>query len=432
MFALIDGNNFYCSCERVFQPRLQGRPLVVLSNNDGCAIARSDEAKALGIAMGAPYFQIQHLEKEAGLSALSANFTLYGDMSARMMSLAAEMGPEQEIYSIDESFIGLHGLHKNVLTERAWATSQKILQWTGIPNCVGIGATKTLAKLANHIAKSADRKLGPYPARLGKVCNLLDLSERQRQWLYERTPIGQVWGIGRAISQQLMEAEIETIWQFMQLDADTVRRRWSVVLERTWRELHGQSCIYIEHVEAKKAIAHTRSFGQPVTEMAELTSAVTEFATRAVAKARKQNSHVGQVLVFAKTSPHRKQDTQYSRSVVVPLLRPSADTLQITRAALAGLNRLYRPGIQFCKAGVMLLELQDASIQQGELDLFDAVDTDKSQRLMRALDAVTERFGPGSIQLAPALLGMKKWQMRQEHRSPHYTTSLADIAIARA
>lgn len=430
MFALIDGNNFYCSCERVFQPKLQNRPMVVLSNNDGCAIARSDEAKALGIKMGAPYFQIKDLERTEGLVALSANFTLYGDMSARMMALAAEMGPEQEIYSIDESFIGLSGMRKAGITQRGWDTRTKILQWTGIPTCVGIGATKTLAKLANHIAKTTDRKPGSYPARLGKVCNLVDLSDRQRRLLFENTAIGEVWGIGRRISKQLESAGVATIWQFMQLDAGTVRSRWSVVLERTWRELHGQSCISIEQAEAKKEIAHTRSFGKPVTEIAELASAVTEFATRAASKARKQNSNVGQVLVFARTSPFRVKDAQYSRSVVVPLARPCADTLQITGAALMGLKQLFKPGINYCKAGVMLLDLQDASIHQNELGLFDFDDSEKSKRLMKAFDAVTDRFGHGSIQLGPAMLGTKKWEMRQERRTPHYTTSLADIPKA--
>ena len=430
MYALIDGNNFFCSCERVFQPRLQNRPVVVLSNNDGCAVARSDEAKALGIKMGAPYFQIQHLEKEAGLVALSANFTLYGDMSARMMALAAEMGEAQEIYSIDESFIHLTGTPH--MTALAHATREKILRWTGLPTCVGIGATKTLAKLANHMAKSADRDPGSYPARLAKVCNLSELTTRQLRMLFEATKLGDVWGIGRATAKQLQALGLQTVWQFMQLDAPVIRSRWGIVLERTWRELHGLPCIALEAPGIKQEIAHTRSFGQPVSALLELESAVTEFATQAARKLRQQNSLCAQVLVFVRTSPFRVQDVQYSRSEVTPLPAPSADTRAIVQGALAGLRRIYQPHINYCKAGVMLLDLSAASAQQQALVFAaNSAQQEKSAQLMQTLDALNQRFGAGTLKLGTHLQGEKAWAMRQERRSPHYTTQLCDVPIAK-
>lgn len=233
VFALLDGNNFYVSCERVFDPRLTGRPVVVLSNNDGCAIARSDEAKALGIKMGAPWFQIKHLEQEADLVALSANFELYGDMSSRMMQMAETLGCGQEIYSIDECFLDMSGIRD--ATERARNKQAEILKGIDIPTCIGIGTTKTLAKLANHIAKSANRKPGSYPVQLGKVCNLVEMTDRQRDWLYKRTEVGEVWGVGRRIGQQLKDADVTTVLDLKNLDPATVKRQWSVVLERTVR-----------------------------------------------------------------------------------------------------------------------------------------------------------------------------------------------------
>ena len=249
MFALVDGNNFYVSCERVFEPSLNGRPVVVLSSNDGCAIARSNEAKALGIKMGAPWFQIRHLEKEAGLIGLSANLALYGDMSTRMMRITSELGPTQEIYSIDESFIGLHGVRDD-LGMRAWTVRNRILKWIGIPCGVGIGPTKTLAKLANHVAKTAERKPGSYPSEFATVCNLALLPLASREALMAATEVGDVWGVGPRISKQLRDAGVLTALDLARMNPALVRERWSVVLERTVRELQGESCLPIEDVPA--------------------------------------------------------------------------------------------------------------------------------------------------------------------------------------
>ena len=274
MYALVDANNFYVSCERVFRPGLQGRPVIVLSNNDGCAIARSNEAKALGITMGEPWFQIQRRLPDAGVIALSANFTLYGDMSNRMMGIAAGLGPEQEIYSIDESFIGLAGVRGD-LAQRGHAVRARVLQWTGLPCGIGIGSTKTLAKLANHIAKTADRKPGSYPAEFARVFNLAALPASDVDAVMAATDLAEIWGVGRRIVAQLREDGLKTALDVMRLDPAVVRRRWSVVLERTVREMQGQPCIAFEDVTPdKQEIASTRSFGQPITELNDLVEAV--------------------------------------------------------------------------------------------------------------------------------------------------------------
>ena len=302
MLALLDGNNFYVSCERVFRPSLQGRPVVVLSNNDGCAISRSNEAKALGIKMAQPHHEFRHLEDRAGLVSLSANFTLYGDMSDRMMSLAAGLGPGQEIYSIDECFVDLHGVRGN-LAERAHAIRARIHRWIGIPTCIGIAPTKTLAKLANHIAKCAERKAGSYPAQHAQVCHLGALPQADVDLLLAITDVGDVWGVGPRIGAQLRDAGVATAQDLARLDPASVRRRWSVVLERTVRELQGMPCIDLEEAPTpKREIAVTRSFGRPVRELPQLLQAVSDFATRAAEKLRRQGSLAGRVLVFGVSS----------------------------------------------------------------------------------------------------------------------------------
>ncbi|MEO8599386.1 MAG: Y-family DNA polymerase [bacterium] len=437
MYALVDGNNFYCSCERVFRPSLNGRPVIVLSNNDGCAIARSNEAKALGIKMGAPWFQIKDLAESEGLVALSANFALYGDLSDRMMSVAAGLGHRQEIYSIDESFVDLSGIRGD-LTERSRKVRARILQWVGIPCGIGIGPTKTLAKLANYIAKTAERKPGSYPVHHAQVCNLGELSQEDLHALLAATEVGEVWGVGRKISAQLEEAGIKTVLDLTRLDPGTVKRRWSVVLERTVRELQGRPCIDLEdQPAAKQEIACTRSFGQPVMELRELQEAVTEFSNRAAEKLRKQVSHACQVLTFIRTSPFRIKDKQYSRSVVVPLRRPTNDSRAISQAALIGLACIYQQGYSYAKAGVILLSLQDAGVEQGELALEDEGDAARdagSPRLMQALDAVNNRYGRGAVLLASAGLAgeSRAWSMRQERKTPGYTTCWADMPLVRA
>lgn len=432
MYALVDGNNFYVSCERVFRPSLNGRPVIVLSNNDGCAIARSNEAKDLGIKMGAPWFQIRHLESSAGLVALSANFPLYGDMSERMMTLAAGLGPAQEIYSIDESFVALDGVRD--ATRRAWAIRSRIWRWIGIPCGIGIAPTKTLAKLANHIAKTAERKPGSYPGELAQVCNLAELSPGALSKVLERTAITEVWGIGPRLGAQLLEAGIGNVAQLRGMDPALARRRWSVMLERTVRELQGQNCIALEHAPPpKQMIACTRSFGQAVSDLEPLIEAVSEFATRAAQKLRGQQGRAAKIQVFAHTSPHRP-GPRFSRSVVVPLVRPTCDTRQLVAAAIAGLRSIYQPGFELIKAGVILLDLVGPQVQQAELDFAAQPPTRDQARLMSAMDAINRRYGKGAIHVGST--GQEKperpWAMRQLRRTPLYTTSLDDVPLVRA
>ena len=422
------------SCERVFRPSLNGRPVVVLSNNDGCCVARSNEAKALGIKMGAPWFEVRHMEVTEGLVGLSANFALYGDMSDRMMSLAAGLGHRQEVYSIDESFVDLSGIRGN-MTERSRKVRQRILQWVGIPCGIGIGPTKTLAKLANFIAKTAERKPGSYPEQHAQVCNLGVLSDRELNALLATTDVGEVWGVGRKIGQQLQAAGIHTVLDLKQLDPAMVKQRWSVVLERTVRELQGTPCIGFEQEPgAKKEIACTRSFGQAVTQLCDLQEAITEFASRAAEKLRRQNSYAGQVLCFIRTSPFRLQDKQYSRSVVVPLARPSADSQAIVHVALTGLQAIYRPGYRYAKAGVMLMDLSPEDRCQKELLLDDTKSPADRSALMQVLDGMNRRYGRGTVQLGSAGLGgnERSWTMRQERRTPGYTTDWEGLVVVRA
>ena len=435
MYALVDGNNFYVSCERVFRPSLNGKPVIVLSNNDGCAIARSNEAKALGVKMGHPWFQIRHWEESHGLVALSANFELYGDMSERVASLVEGFGTAQEIYSIDESFADLTGVRGD-LTERGHKLRSRILQWVGIPCGIGIGRTKTLAKLANHIAKTAERKPGSYSSELAQVCNLAALPQTEIDELMARTEVGEVWGIGHRIAAQLKTQGIDTVLGLKQLDPTTVRRRWSVTVERTVRELQGMPCIALEEVAPdKQEIATTRSFGHPVTDLISLREAVTEFATRAAQKLRSQHSTCPQVMCFIRTSPFRS-DKQYGRSVIVPLLRPSADTRAIVFAALSGLEAIYRPGYRYAKAGVILLDLQADTVVQGELDLPMPTLTPRrnAQQLMAAIDGLNDRYGRGTVHLASAGLSgeRRSWSMKQERRTPRYTTRWDEMPIVRA
>ncbi|TWO73296.1 Y-family DNA polymerase [Caenimonas sedimenti] len=434
MYALLDGNNFYVSCERVFRPSLRGRPVIVLSNNDGCAIARSDEAKALGIAMAEPWHLIRAKLPDAGVVALSANFTLYGDMSNRMMSLAAGLGPAQEIYSIDECFVDLTGMPGD-LVARADALRRRVLQWTGVPCGIGIAPTKTLAKLANHVAKEAHRKPGnPYPRALERVCNLAALPASELDAVLQATGVRNVWGIGPRLSEQLQAEGVHTVLDLVRLDPATVRRRFSVVVERTVRELQGQDCLAFEDVPpARKEVSTTRAFGVAVTTLPPLQEAVSEYASRAAFKLRQQDSHAAQVLVFIHTNPFRRGEKQYAKSVTLRLRRPTADTGAIVQLALRGLREVWRPGYKIHKAGVILLDLCDAGIEQRELDLEDEP-APRRRELSAALDRLNDRYGRGTLHAASAGIGgdRRGWTMKQEWCTPHYTTDWEALPEARA
>ena len=387
--------------------------------------------------MGAPWFKVQHLQESAGLVALSANFTLYGDISQRMMTIASGLGPKQEIYSIDESFVELRGVRGNLI-QRAHTMRERILQWIGVPTCIGIGATKTLAKLANHIAKTAERKPGLYPMELAQVCNLESLSASELKDVFQRTDVSEVWGVGRRLNAQLKASGIESVWDLRESSTSALRARFGVVMERTIRELQGHACIDLEDVPAhKKEIACTRSFGQAVVSLEPLVQAVSEFASRAAEKLRRQHSQASQVLVFIRTSPFRS-GPQYSQSVTLPLLRPSADTSTLVQTAVLGLRLIYQGGFSFAKAGVMLMDLSDEGVEQGELSLEDErleqAKPAHCAQLMQTLDRLNQRYGRGTLSVASSGITTqhKIWSMRQERLTPRYTTAWADMPIARA
>ena len=440
MFALVDVNNMYVSCERVFSPSLNRRPVVVLSNNDGACIARSNEAKDLGITMAQPWFQVRHLERSAGLIALSANFELYGDMSSRMMTLAAQYSPRQEIYSIDECFLDFEGVCGD-LVGIGRDLRATVLQWTGLPTSVGFGPTKTLAKLANHVAKTADRKPGSYPAALAQVCHFGEMPRRELDEVMRATAVGNVWGIGKKIGALLNEGGIHTVLDLIHADVASLRRQFSVVLEKTVLELRGTSCLAVDDAPSpNQQIMCSRSFGEPVTDLSVLTEIVSQFASRVAEKARGQQSVAGAVQVFITTSPFRKRDAQHSPSATVPLLRPTSDSRLLIGAAVRTLEQMYRRGFNYVKAGVMLVDLRPQGQQQAELDLFPAVDGRSAEvlrkpqaALMSALDALNQRFGRGAVSVASSVQRAEPvgYASKQERRSPRYTTRLGEIITVR-
>jgi DNA polymerase V len=424
-FALCDGNNFYVSCERVFKPALINRPVVVLSNNDGCVVARSAEAKELGIKMGVPWFQVRHLEKKAGLIAMSSNYPLYADMSHRMMTILGSYAPEQEVYSIDESFLDLTAVHSD-LTAYGHTMRSHVLQWLGLPTCVGIAPTKTLAKLANHVAK---KNLG---RDWGGVCDYQALPPVKQDYLLARIEAGDVWGVGRKLAKALSEMGIHTALELRNARAADLRKRFSVVLERTVLELQGVACFKMEsEVANRQQIVCSRSFGAPVLEEAELAEALSEFCTRAGERLRGQDSVAGRMQVFIQTSAFRKKDKQYSNALTLPFATPTSDTRQLVSTALAGLKTLYRPGFNYAKAGVMLLDLQPPGVVQLGLD-FDANTPERVTKAMVAMDALNARFGKGTVVVGTAAPRTEQgWQMQQSRRSPDYTTDWNQLPVVR-
>jgi DNA polymerase V len=449
MLALVDGNNFYCSAERALQPSLADRPLVVLSSNDGACIARSEEAKALGVQMAQPWFQVHHLAKTHGLVAVSANFELYGDMSARMMAVEGRFAPRQEVYSIDESFLDFTGVQGD-LTAIGHLLRAAVLQEVGIPTCVGFATTKTLAKLANHVAKSADRKPGSYPAEWAHVFNLAALTDAERDAVFKATEVGEVWGVGRRIGEQLRAGGIHTVLDLVRADIGAVRKTFGLGLTKTVQELRGLPCIDVDDSPApRQQILVSRSFGRVITQVDGIVEAVTEFASRAAERLRQQQCVAGAIQVFFSTSPFRERDAQHSPSAVVPLGVPNGDTRQLAAAAGRAAQQLFRPGFNYAKAGVMLLDLQDEgdAQRQNTLDLFGAPAGERAgspggtagtarPALMSAMDALNQRFGRDAVRLGAATLASsgaatRSWAVKQERRSPRATTRWEEIAVVR-
>lgn len=416
LFALVDVNNFYVSCERVFNPQLRGVPVVVLSNNDGCAVARSHEAKALGVKMGAPWFQMKALAKQHGIVALSSNYTLYGDMSRRVVDVLHQFSPDMEVYSIDESFLRVETvaqLHGGA-TAMGQAMRQRIWQWVGLPVCVGFGSTKTLAKLANHIAKKT-------PA-FGGVCDLDSLSEAQRLHWMGQLDVADVWGVGRRTAAHLAAMGVRTVLDLYQHPPKALRHIGGVVMERTASELHGISCLALEALaDPKQQIIVSRSFGSTVQHYPDLAEAVAWHIDRAAHKLRQQASVAGAVQVFIQTNRFSSQTPAHNPATIVPLVTLSDDTRTLTAAALAGLQRIYKTGHGYKKCGVMLLQISPRATCQTAL-FEDAGQSEKSARTMAVMDAVNRTWGCGTLRTAAAAGASTRWAMRSEHKSPRYTT----------
>ncbi len=412
MIALCDVNNFYVSCERVFNPALENRPVIVLSNNDGCAVARSNEVKDLGIKMGAPLHQIQDLIKQHNIAVFSSNYILYGDMSHRVDDIIALYSDQIENYSIDESFIRFAGFGYLDLTKHCQKLVKQIQQWLGLPVCVGIAPSKTLAKIANHYAKS-----------LKVNGNVLELSSDYHiKQALAHLPVGEIWGIGRRLSTQLNSIGIETALQLREADRKTLRKRFSVNMERTIMELRGVSCIEFDaDPEKKKEIVCTRSFGQKSSDYQLLKEAAAYHVSRACVTLRQQQSVAQCLTVGIKTNPFSQRDQQYSNSITIQLPQPSDFTGHFLAAASHALKRIFKPGFQYKKVGIMLSNLSDIdSVQQ---DLFNSQPvSNKNQHLMQVMDQINDRYGKGKLRSGTEGFA-KQWVMRSDRKSSEYTTN---------
>lgn len=413
MFALIDGNSFYCSCERAFDPTLRGKPLVVLSNNDGCVIARTQEAKELGLKMGDPWHIASKKSELKSVLWKSSNYVLYGDMSRRVFDVLSGMVPRVEPYSIDEMFMDYTGLGGD-MTERSVAIRAAVRQIAKIPTCVGIGPTKTIAKLANKLAKADRSGVG-----------VLDLSTAEaRREFYPRVELGDVWGLGRASVAKLAKLGIDNVASFVSMEPDLVRETLTVTGKRTHAELRCVQCFtYTDAPSSRKTIACTRSFGRAITSFDDMREAVATYAARAAEKLRRFGMKAGAMQVFMRTNEFN-DDPKYSNSVTFEI-EPTADSFALIGAATRAAQSMWRDGFRYFKAGVILIDLyQSAELPVG--DMFASRDPEKSKALMTALDAINGRFGRGAARPA-ALAGRADWSMRRGNLSPCYTTRIADI-----
>ncbi|HCI4580913.1 Y-family DNA polymerase [Klebsiella variicola subsp. variicola] len=421
MFALCDVNSFYASCETVFRPDLKGRPVVVLSNNDGCVIARSAEAKPF-VKMGEPYFKQKDMFRRHGIIAFSSNYELYADMSNRVMTTLEELSPRCEIYSIDEAFCDLTGVRNcRDLTDFGREIRETVLRRTHLTVGVGIAQTKTLAKLANHAAKQWQRQTG----------GVVDLSnlERQRK-LMALLPVDEVWGVGRRISKKLEAMGIKTVLQLADTDIRFIRKHFNVVLERTVRELRGETCLGLEEfAPVKQEIVCSRSFGGRITEYHEMRQAICSYASRAAEKLRGEHQYCRFISAFVKTSPFALNEPYYGNNASIKLLTPTQDSRDIITAAIKCLDAIWRDGHRYQKAGVMLGDFYSQGVAQ--LNLFDDNAPRKnSEKLMEVLDHLNAKDGRGTLYFAGQGI-QTTWQMKREMLSPRYTTRFSDLLRVR-
>ncbi|MDD5059207.1 MAG: Y-family DNA polymerase [Sideroxydans sp.] len=420
--ALVDCNNFYVSCERVFQPKLEGKPVVVLSNNDGCVVSRSQEVKDLGLKMAVPWYQMKDLAKRHGIIAFSSNYSLYADLSNRVMSLLAQFSPNQEVYSIDESFLDLTGIPADH-TQYAQQIRETIRRCVGIPVCVGIAPSKTLAKLANHVAKKN--------ARFGSACDFNALNETELNDLLATIAVGEVWGVGRRSVGKLNEMGIQSVLDLKRFSAKRLREKFSVVFERIVAELNGVACLELDDVVSdKQQIICSRSFGALTSLLPDLEQAVIAYASRAAEKLRQQHSLASGIQVYIRTNPHKERAPQYRQAILMPLPEPTDDTRLLCHAALHGLRQIFRAGFAYQKAGVMLTEIIPRSARPRTL-FDDVLAQQKSHALMQTLDRINRSMGSGTLKL----LGEgtdKTWAMRRENMSKRYTTEWDELMVCPA
>jgi len=422
LIALVDCNNFYSSCERVFNPKLEGKPIVVLSNNDGCIIARSEEAKALGIPMGASAFKVKPLLEEKKVHVFSSNYTLYGDMSARVMQTLAHFSPHLEVYSIDEAFLELNHLPGRHVCEQALQLRHTVKQWTGIPVSVGIAPTKTLAKLANRFCKKG--------AGTGQV--LLLQTAADIAGALQQTEVGAVWGIGRQQAHKLATFGIYTAKDLSDASDAFVRKHLTVVGLRTVKELRGEPCLELEQVATNKQhICTSRSFGQPVMALELVQEATALYASRCAAKLRRQQSCASAITVYLQAYPFKNEQAYYN-SKTLQLPAATNSTLELVQYAARALGLLYRPGYRYKKSGVIVSEL--CPEMQAQLPLLDTIDREKHRRLMQVMDSINTKWGKETVTTAAqGVYGDDKssrknpWKMRSAHRSNRYTTHLEEL-----
>ncbi|MDO6392072.1 Y-family DNA polymerase [Pontibacter sp. BT731] len=414
LFALVDCNNFYASCERVFDPSLNGRPIVVLSNNDGCVIARSNEAKALGIAMGEPAFKMRDMIEQHDVQVFSSNYTLYGDMSKRVMNALATFTPSIEVYSIDEAFLDLGDFYQVDLTAYCRQMRNTVWRWTGIPVSVGVAPTKTLAKLANRLAKKS--------AKANGVLVLTD--SKHLEEALKRTEVGDVWGVGRKYAKKLAYYGIHSAWDLRHASDAFVKKHMTVVGLRVVKELRGEPCADLEQtIPAKQNICTSRSFGHPVTTFSEIQEATTLYASRCAEKLRKQHCCAGALTVFVMTNPFATGE-QYYNSKTIQLPVATNSTLEMVQYASLALRSIYREGYRYKKSGVIVSGICPANQVQG--DLLDPVDREKHQHLMQALDKLNQKLGRDVLFCGSQGTG-KEWKLKREKLSPYYTTRLSDV-----
>ena len=420
MYALIDCNNFYVSSERVFQPYLQSKAGCVLSNNDGCAIARSQEAKDLGIKMGTPYFAIRDLKEQGKIWCRSSNYPLYQDMMRRITGIIKETFPEQEIYSIDECFCDVSEYKLHDLEVLGKTLRETILQHTGVPVCIGVGPTKTLSKVANRIAK--------------KEKSVLVLNTKYKiETALKKTPIADVWGIGPKYAVMLIGKGVNNAFDFINLPPDFVQSAMTIVGLRTWRELRGEKCVEMEYeTPDKKGISTARSFGQTETELAPMEEALATYVANAALKLRKQNSVCGKIYVFAHTSRFTVRNQIFSAGIDVKLSTPSNVTSELTQYALHGLREIYKKGPSYQKVGVYLTDLRpDDQVQMSLFDVKTDVNRSKLSKATKAIDKLNLVMGKNKVQFG-AMGFDQKWKMKQEYLSKRYTTRIEDVIVVKA